>query len=104
MPLYLLEAAGLVNKTPGEYSHAIESGHDVPAAVLNDTLDLISARSVKFLAYNDQTEGPQTSALEDAATKAGIPVLDFTETLPEGQNYLQWMSTNVDHIQKALES
>jgi hypothetical protein len=30
-------------------------------------------------------------------------VVDFTETLPEGQNYLQWMSANVDHIEKGLE-
>ena len=29
--------------------------------------------------------------------------VDFTETLPEGQNYLQWMSANVDHIEKALQ-
>jgi zinc/manganese transport system substrate-binding protein len=103
VPLYLLQAVGLVNKTPEEYSHAIEAGHDVPVAVMKDTLDLISARSVKFLAYNDQTEGAQTRALKDAATKAGVPVVDFTETLPEGQNYLQWMSANVDHIEKGLE-
>jgi zinc/manganese transport system substrate-binding protein len=30
-------------------------------------------------------------------------VIDFTETLPEGQNYLQWMNTNVDHIDKTLQ-
>jgi protein tyrosine phosphatase (PTP) superfamily phosphohydrolase (DUF442 family) len=52
---------------------------------------------------NDQTEGPQTKALKEAATKAGLPVIDFTETLPEGQNYLQWMNTNVDHIDKTLQ-
>lgn len=103
VPVYLLQAAGLVNRTPEDYSHAVESGHDVPAAAMKDTLDLISTRSVKFLAYNNQTEGPQTIALKDAATKAGLPVIDFTETLPDAQNYLQWMTTNIDHIQKALE-
>ena len=103
VPLYLLQAAGLVNKTPADYSHAIEAGHDVPATVMKDTLDLISTRSVKFLAYNNQTEGPQTTALKDAATSAGVPVIDFTETLPAGQTYLQWMNANVDHIDKALQ-
>jgi zinc/manganese transport system substrate-binding protein len=103
VPLYLLDAAGLVNKTPEEYSHAIEAGQDVPASVLQETLDLISGKAVKMLAYNDQTEGPQTRKLKDAATTAGVPVVDFTETLPEGQNYLQWMSANVDHIEKALQ-
>lgn len=103
VPLYLLQAVGLINKTPEEYSHAIEEGHDVPAPVMKETLDLISGKAVKFLAYNDQTEGPQTKALKEAATKADVPVIDFTETLPEGQSYLQWMNTNVDHIDKTLQ-
>jgi zinc/manganese transport system substrate-binding protein len=103
VPLYLLDAAGLVNKTPEEYSHAIEAGQDVPVPVLQKTLGLISGHAVKMLAYNDQTEGPQTKELKDAATTAGVPVVDFTETLPEGQNYLQWMSANVDHVEKALQ-
>lgn len=103
VPLYLLDAAGLVNKTPEDYSHAIEAGQDVPVPILQKTLDLISGRAVKLLAYNDQTEGPQTKKLKDAATAAGVPVVDFTETLPEGQNYLQWMSANIDHIEKALQ-
>jgi zinc/manganese transport system substrate-binding protein len=103
VPLYLLQAAGLVNKTPDEFSHAIEAGQDVPVPVLKETLDLISGKAVKLLAYNDQTEGPETKELKDAATKAGVPVVDFTETLPEGQNYLPWMNSNVDHIEKSLQ-
>ena len=103
VPLYLLDAIGLVNKTPDEFSHAIETGDDVPAQVMKETLDLVSNKSVKMLAYNDQTEGPQTATLKDAATKAGVPVVDFTETLPDGKNYLQWMSTNVDNVERALQ-
>jgi len=103
VPLYLLDAVGLVNKTPDEFSHAIETGDDVPATVMKETLDLIEGRSVKMLAYNAQTEGPQTTALKDAATKAGVPVVNFTETLPDGNNYLQWMGTNVDNVEKALQ-
>ena len=103
VPLYLLDAVGLVNKTPDEFSHAIETGDDVPATVMKETLDLIAGRSVKMLAYNAQTEGPQTTALKDAATTAGVPVVDFTETLPDGKNYLQWMSANVHNVEKALQ-
>ena len=103
VPLYLIDAVGLVNKTPDEFSHAIETGDDVPATVMKETLDLIEGRSVKMLAYNAQTEGPQTKALKDAATKAGVPVINFTETLPDGKNYLPWMSANVDNVEKALQ-
>jgi zinc/manganese transport system substrate-binding protein len=104
VPLYMLEAAGLENKTPAEYSAAIEEGTDVPPAVLKAATDLAGSKDLKFLAYNDQTEGPQTEALKKAAETAGVPVVDFSETLPEGKTYLQWMTDNVDNISKALET
>jgi zinc/manganese transport system substrate-binding protein len=30
-------------------------------------------------------------------------VVNFTETLPEGKTYLQWMADNVDNISNALK-
>lgn len=102
VPLYLLEAAGLVNKTPADYSAAIEEGSDVPPAALKEATELAGSKDIKFLAYNPQTEGPQTQALKKAAEAAGVPVLDFSETLPEGKSYVQWMSGNVDSIRQAL--
>ncbi|MEO3942550.1 zinc ABC transporter substrate-binding protein [Paenarthrobacter nicotinovorans] len=103
VPLYLLEAAGLENKTPEAYSAAIEEESDVPAAVLKETTDLLSNKSVRFLAYNEQTEGPQTETVKRAAEAAGVPVVNFTETLPDGKDYLQWMSDNVESISSALK-
>lgn len=102
VPLYLLEAAGLENQTPDEYTAAIEEDTDVPPAVLKATTDLVGSGSIKLLAYNQQTEGPQTVAVRDAAAAAGVPVVNFSETLPEGKTYLQWMTENVDNIAKAL--
>ena len=102
VPLYLLEAAGLENETPDEYTAAIEEDTDVPPAVLKAATDLMASGGVRLLAYNQQTEGPQTIAVKDAATAAGVPVVNFSETLPEGESYLQWMTENVDNIGKAL--
>ncbi|MET3919737.1 zinc ABC transporter substrate-binding protein [Arthrobacter sp. UYEF20] len=100
--LYLLAAAGLENKTPAEYMAAIESGSDVPPAVLKSAVDLVRSGGVRLLAYNVQTEGPQTVALKDAAAASGVPVLNFSETLPDGKTYLEWMADNVDAIGKTL--
>jgi zinc/manganese transport system substrate-binding protein len=102
VPLYLLEAAGLDNRTPEEYTAAIEEDTDVPPAVLKATTDLMKSGSIRLLAYNQQTEGPQTVEVKDAATAAGVPVVNFSETLPEGKTYVQWMTGNVDNIDKAL--
>lgn len=104
VPLYLLEEAGLVNATPEQYTAAIEEGSDVPPAVLKEATDLVGSKAVRLLAYNAQTEGPQTEALKKAAESAGVPVVDFTETLPEGKTYLQWMTDNVNNISKVLET
>jgi zinc/manganese transport system substrate-binding protein len=104
VPLYLLEDAGLANATPEQYTAAIEEGADVPPAVLKEATDLVGSKAVRLLAYNAQTEGPQTEALKKAAETAGVPVADFTETLPEGKTYLQWMTDNVNNISKVLET
>jgi zinc/manganese transport system substrate-binding protein len=103
VPVYLLEAAGLENRTPEDYTAAIEEGSDVPPAVLKAATELAGSADIRFLAYNEQTEGPQTEALKKAAEAAGVPVLDFSETLPEGKTYLQWMTDNVDNVSKVLE-
>jgi zinc/manganese transport system substrate-binding protein len=103
VPLYLLQAAGLQNRTPDAYTAAIEEGSDVPPAVLKAATELAGSKDIKFLAYNEQTEGPQTQALKKAAESAGVAVIDFSETLPEGKTYLQWMTDNVENISKVLE-
>lgn len=102
VPLYLLSDAGLVNKTPPAFSEAVEAGTDVPVTTLVETEDLLTTNRVGLLAYNRQTEGPQTQKISDTAQRAGIPVVNFTETLPEGDTYVQWMSANIDAIRSAL--
>jgi zinc/manganese transport system substrate-binding protein len=102
VPLYLLEAAGLVNKTPEKFSEAIEQESDVSPVVLNETLALFSEHQVKLLAYNEQTTGTATERVLDAAKKAGVPVVPVTETLPAGKHYIDWMQGNIDAIGKAL--
>ncbi|MDX3387649.1 zinc ABC transporter substrate-binding protein [Streptomyces niveiscabiei] len=102
VPLYMTEASGLVNKTPGEFSEAVEEGDDVSPKILQETLALYSGKQVKALVYNAQTSGPQTQKVEDAAKAAGVPVVPVTETLPQGKDYLGWMTANVDALADAL--
>jgi zinc/manganese transport system substrate-binding protein len=104
VPLYLLEAAGLENRTPAEYTAAVEEGADVSPAVLKAATATVASKDTSFLAYNEQTEGPQTLAVKNAASAAGTPVVNFTETLPDGKTYLEWMADNVDNVSNALKS
>ncbi|MGT2464268.1 metal ABC transporter solute-binding protein, Zn/Mn family [Sinomonas atrocyanea] len=102
VPLYMLKAAGLQNTTPAAFSAAIEAGNDVPPAALKQMQDLISGHQITMLAYNPQTETPQTQALKKFAQDAKVPVVDFTETMPEGTDYITWMAHNADALSTAL--
>jgi zinc/manganese transport system substrate-binding protein len=102
VPLYLLEACGLVDKTPEEFSEAIEEGTDVPAGVLSATLDLFARKQISLLVYNEQTAGAETEQVVAAARSNNVAVVPVTETLPAGQDYVSWMTGNLARIQKAL--
>ncbi|WP_307857622.1 metal ABC transporter solute-binding protein, Zn/Mn family [Paenarthrobacter sp. DKR-5] len=102
VPLYLLQACGFRDVTPEQFTSAIEAGSDVPPGVLKAATDQLSGGEAKLLAYNSQTEGPQTRVLKRAAESAGVPVVDFSETLPAGQDYLQWMGSNLDNVAAAV--
>ncbi|MGB3909674.1 MAG: zinc ABC transporter substrate-binding protein [Pseudolysinimonas sp.] len=102
VPAYLLAELGLDDLTPDEFSEAIEEGTDVPPLALDDTLQLIADGAVALVAYNEQTAGPETERVRAAAEAAGIPVVSFTETLPDGADYLSWMTDNLEAVASAL--
>ncbi len=104
VPAYLLEAAGMEDATVPGYTEAIEEGADVPVGALNAMRELLASGSVDFLAYNEQTEGAQTQSVRSAAEAADVPVVTFTETLPEGADYLSWMDANADAVLEALNA
>ncbi|RFA10981.1 ABC transporter substrate-binding protein [Subtercola boreus] len=102
VPLYLLDAVGLVDQTPTEFSEAIEGGTDVAPDVLASTLALFSSGQVSVLVYNEQTSGPQTEAVLAAAKAGNVPVVPVTETLGSGESYLDWMTGNLQALKTAL--
>jgi zinc/manganese transport system substrate-binding protein len=102
VPLYLLEASGLVNRTPPAFSEAIENENDAPAAVVAQNLALFTGHQVKALVYNEQTTGPQTEQVLAAAKSNAVAVVPVTETLPAGTDYLSWMTANVDAVAAAV--
>jgi len=85
-----------------EFSEAIEEDTDVAPAVLQQTLGLFAQQQVALLAYNQQTTGPQTEAVLEAAQQNDIAIVPVTETLPAGETYLGWMQKNVDAVAAAV--
>lgn len=102
VPGYLVAALGLRDLTPPAFSEAIEEGDDVSVAVLAETLDLFADGAVDALIYNEQTTGPTTEQVEDAAEAADVAVVGVTETLPDGETYQSWMRSTIDRIADAV--
>jgi len=101
LPQYLLEATGFVDETPDGFAEAIEEGSEVSVGLLDRVLTTIASGHIALVVVNEQTGGPETDAVRSAAEAAGIPVVSFTETLPDG-DWVTWMGANIDEIERAL--
>jgi len=102
VPLYLLEACGLVNLTPPEFSEAVEDDTDIPPALLQSVLNEIGDGSASLVVYNAQTGGPQTDAVIDVATDHHVPLIAVTETYPDDTDYPEWQTGLLNEIAAAL--
>jgi zinc/manganese transport system substrate-binding protein len=102
---YLLEAAGIADATPEDFARAIEAEGDVPVAAQQQVNQLIKSKQVQLVVNNAQTVTPVTENIAQSARAAGIPIVQVTETLPEGTNdYIAWMSNVVNDLAAALDA
>ncbi|MGH3948506.1 MAG: metal ABC transporter solute-binding protein, Zn/Mn family [Pseudonocardiaceae bacterium] len=100
---YLLDGAKLTDATPEAFSRAIEGETDVPVAAQDEVNRIIDAKRVAAVINNPQTQTPVTEQVLDKAEESGVPVVDITETLPEGMSdYLKWVGGQVEALAGAV--
>ncbi len=58
---------------------------------------------MQALVYNVQTQDRVTQDVRATAESAGIPVVEVTETLPEGLDYIQWQTNTAESLAAALQ-
>ena len=73
------------------------SASDV-AAFEND----LQTHQVKLLVYNSQTSDPIAERMMKLAKASHIPVVGAAETEPPGKTYQQWMTSELDAVDRAL--
>lgn len=87
---YALMALGY-RRNNQQFALAIENGTDpAPAAIKRLQADLRHHR-IAFLVNNQQTSNKTVKAMVQLAKQEQVPVLNVTETLPQGKTYLTWM-------------
>ncbi|MFB7721095.1 metal ABC transporter solute-binding protein, Zn/Mn family [Nocardia sp. NPDC056100] len=99
---YMLLAAKADDRTPHSFQEAIEQGTDPSPADVAAVRDLLSGKKVRALVYNIQTEDKTTKDMRATAQSAGITVVEVTETLPQGLDYIGWMTRNAQSLSTAL--
>ncbi|MFE0747767.1 metal ABC transporter solute-binding protein, Zn/Mn family [Gordonia sp. NPDC058843] len=100
---YMLSEAGLVDIAPAGFTQAVEEGQSPAAADRAALQDILADRRAKVLIYNTQAVDPVTQAMLDVAESANVPVVKFTETLPDGvTDYIVWQDAQIDALTAAL--
>ncbi|MFM9378448.1 metal ABC transporter solute-binding protein, Zn/Mn family [Gordonia sp. VNK21] len=100
---YLLEQAGLKDIAPAAFTAAIENGQSPSAADMAAFTDLLTDHRAKALIYNTQTVDPATESVLGTARRAGVPVVELTESLPAGvTDYLVWQGDQITQLEQAL--
>jgi zinc/manganese transport system substrate-binding protein len=99
----LAQGLGLDLVTPTTFLNAISDGTD-PSAADKSTIDeQINGKQIKVYVYNSQNSTPDVSAQVDEAKKAGIPVVQVTETLsPANASFEDWQSAQLRSLETAL--
>ena len=99
---YLMLSAGTDRRHPAEFANAVENENDPPPAAIAATRDLLTSGTVQALMSNTQTHDRVTADMRTVAEGAGVPVVEITETLPAGDDYVAWMTANVTSLENAL--
>lgn len=101
---YLVTAAALRDASPSDFTNAIENGTDPSPAAIAATRQLLLDKQVRALLYNPQTEDKVSREMRSAAESSGIPVVEVSETLPEGLDYIEWQTLTAEALASALDT
>ena len=99
---YLVEATQLDDVTPPEFVRAVESETDPSAAAVARIKDTLNTGRANAVLFNPQTESPVTEDVRRTAERERIPVVEMTETLPEGKTYVRWMDEQITALSSAM--
>jgi zinc/manganese transport system substrate-binding protein len=98
---YMARAIGLDVRNPA-FQLAVMNDTEPSARGVAVFEDDLRQHKVKVLLYNIQATGTVTQRMRHIAEGAHIPVVGVSEVEPQGVRYQDWMSTQLDALDKAL--
>jgi zinc/manganese transport system substrate-binding protein len=103
-PVYdnTLDALGISVLVPA-FAHAVEEGEDPSSSTIRDWQTAIDGGKVAFIVNNSQTSSKLVTQAVDYAKEHHVPVVNVTETMPDGKTYLGWQVAELNRIQEVLQ-
>lgn len=95
---YMLTAMGY-QVMDQDFSEAIEEGNDPSPAVLSALKDAITSHKIAFIVNNKQTTSSTVTNIINLAKDNHVPVINVTETIPNGEHYVSWKLAELKQIQ-----
>jgi zinc/manganese transport system substrate-binding protein len=100
---YLVEDAGLVDKTPADFAAAVESGSEPTPQQVQAFQNVLKSGSVAVLLYNSQAVNEMTEQVQATAQQSGVGVVGVGETIPPGKTFQSWQLEQVTALLEALQ-
>ena len=100
---YLAGAIGLTARNE-RFQMAVMKDTEPAARDLAAIESDLKKRNVKVLLYNKQVTSNLTRRLIDVARSANVPVVGITETEPADTCFVNWMLSELDDLEQALQS
>ncbi len=97
----MAEALGL-RMLDARFQLAVMNGTEPPASEVAAFERNLRTHQARVLVTNRQTTDAAVQRLLRIAAESGVPVVAVTETEPAGQNYVQWMLSQLDALDAAL--
>ena len=98
---YMADLLGL-KVQEGKFALAVMNNTEPSASDVAAFEDDLKGHKVKVMLYNAQASEPAVQRLVQIAKDQKIPIVGVSETEPAGANYQQWMTNQLDALDKAL--
>lgn len=100
---YMAEAIGLDMRN-ARFQMAVMNDTEPSASQIAAFERDLREHRVKVLIYNSQATDTLVQRLLALAKQSGVPAISVTETQPAGQPYAQWMLSQLNALEAALQS
>ncbi|WP_367295320.1 metal ABC transporter solute-binding protein [Levilactobacillus yonginensis] len=96
---YALNALGY-RRLNQQFEIAVENGTDPTPKTIRNMQNDIKQRKIAFFVNNSQTSDKTVKSLVKLANTHHVPVLNVTETLPQGKTYRSWMTSQYTQLER----